>query len=557
MFSLDIMFLSGHNIFMNKIPEKPIKAIDFPAMSRQELESFAMRTSIEKEELAAKVKWYEEQLRRHRREKFGASSEQMHEYYEQISFFNEAEQESYEITPEPAEEDAIPKAKSKKQKGRKADTAKNLPREQIDYVLSPEEMSCPKCGGPLQEMTTTVRTEIKVIPAKVAATDHVRHIYSCRNCDKNGTEGTIIAAPAPKGVFRNSLASPSILADIMHKKYTLALPLYRQEQEFHRLGVFLDRKTLANWVIRAAKLYLLQLYEYMKKDLLTRNIIHSDDTEVEVLKEPGREAQTKSYMWLYRTGSDTDRHIILYEYTQGRASEYPLAFLKGYTGFLQTDGYAGYRKLAEPPDMAGPPRVVLAGCWSHARRKFTDVIKGLPKDASLSGSISEAALGRIGALFGIERDAKGFSPDERCVYRLEKALPLVNEYFAWLKSIQDSCAGSLLKAVNYSLNQEKSLRAYLYNGGLEISNNRSERSIKVFVIGRKNWLFCNTPNGADASAIIYSIAETAKENGANVRGYLEYIFEVFKDADMTALNLADYMPWSPSLPSSCRSAGAG
>jgi transposase len=531
---------------MEKNSEMPVKSINLSAMSRNELEEFAMKKSIENEELSAKIAYYEEQIRRERARRFGRSSEVLHEG--QISFFNEAEQESEALHIEPKDEAA---PNRKKQRGRKKAITRNLPRKRIDHVLSKEEQECPKCGGALCEMKTEIRTEIEWVPAKAVAVDHVRHFYVCRNCDKNGTQGTIIAADAPNGMFRNSLASPSLVSDVCYKKYGLAQPLYRQEQELNRMGLPIDRNTLANWMIKASTTYLEPLYTQMHTDLLTRGIIHSDDTEVEVLREPGREASTKSYMWLYRTGSDTDKPIVLYEYTPGRAATYPITFLGDYCGYLQADGYAGYHKL-EQGEGTGPPGVTICGCWAHARRGFVDVVKGLPSSAIVSGSVTEKALGYIDALFKIERKSKGFSAEARLSLRMEKAAPIMDEFFAWLKTIQNSCVGSLGKAVNYCVNQEKYLRNYLLDGDLEISNNRAERSVKPFVIGRKNWLFCNTPNGAKASAIIYSIIETTKENGLDARAYLEHIFTTFKDTDISALNLCDFMPWSPALPPSCR-----
>jgi transposase len=531
---------------MKKLTEKEVKTIDLAAMSRKELEQFAMKKSIENEELSSKIAYYEEQLRRERIRRFGQSSEMLHEG--QISFFNEAEQESESFHLEPKDE--VNTVAGKKQKGRKKAITKNLPRKQIDHILSAEEQTCPKCGNGLSEMKTEIRTEIEWVPAKAIAVDHVRHFYVCRNCDKNGTEGTIIAAEAPNGMFRNSLASPSLVSDIIYKKYGLAQPLYRQERELKRLGLPLDRKTLSNWMIKAAKTYLEVLYDKMHEDLLTHKIIHSDDTEVEVLREPGRKAASKSYMWLYRTGSGTDRPIVLYEYTQGRGAEFPITFLEGYSGYLQADGYVGYHRL-EREEGAGPPGVIISGCWAHARRGFTDVIKGLSPSAEISGSITEKALGYIGALFKIEKEASEFSAEARFALRMEKAAPIIDEFFAWLKTVQDGCAGSLAKAVNYCVNQERYLRNYLLDGNLESTNNRAERSIKPFVIGRKNWIFCNTPNGAAASAILYSIVETAKENGLDAGMYMEYIFTAFKDADTADLNLEDFMPWSLSLPPSC------
>jgi transposase len=528
------------------------KTVDLSAMSRQELEEYAMRKSTEVESLAMQLKFYEEQLRRSRAEKYGASSEKMRdEGYEQINFFNEAEQESYGIYPEPKEEDVIPKSSGKKQKGHKQSITKHLEREQIDYVLTGDELVCPQCGEELVEMKTEVRTEIEVIPAKMKAVDYVKHFYVCKNCDKNGITGTIIAANTPKGLFRNSLASPSLLADVIYKKYVLSLPLYRQEKEYARTGLKLDRKTLANWVINGSKTYLKPLYDYMHDLLVSGHIAHADETPLEVLHEPGREATTQSYMWLYSTGNDTDKSIVLYDYTPGRGAVFPKAFLRDYSGYLHVDGYSGYRKLirAEDTDSQG---VTLVGCWAHARRKWTDLIKGLPKGASISGTVTETALGYIRTLFRIETEAENFASQERHQYRLQQALPIIDEYFSWLKEIQSSCGGSLEKAVNYSLNQEEYLRNYLLDGNLDISNNRAENSIRPFAIGRRNWLFCNTPNGAEASAIAYSIVETAKQNNVNAFEYLKYIFATFKDLDISGVNFSNFMPWSSSLPESCR-----
>lgn len=528
------------------------KQIDLSAMSRQDLEQFAMKKSIENEELMVKVEWYEEQIRRARAKRFGPSSEVLHEG--QISFFNEIERESEGIVQEPQDGPQEAAPTGKKQKGRKKQVTQKLPRRVVEHVLSEEGQVCPKCGGHLSEMKTEVRTEIEWIPAKAVAVDHVRHFYACRNCDKNGVEGTIIAAPAPNGLFRNSLASPSLVSDIIYNKYALALPLYRQEQELKRKGLLIERKTLSTWPIKAVKLYLKSVYDRMVEDLLTRNIIHSDDTEVEVLHEPGREASAKSYMWLYRTGSDTDKPIVVYEYTQGRSADFPVAFLNGYAGYLQTDGYAGYKRL-EKECGDGPPGVTLVGCWFHARHGFMDVVKGMSGKQSITGSFTEKALGYIDELFKIENEAAGFTAEARQKLRMKKSAPLMDAFFAWLKTIQDGCGGSLAKAVNYCVNQEKYLRACLADGRLELSNNRAERSIKPFVIGRKNWLFCNTPNGADASAILYSIVETAKENKLDARAYIEYILNTFKDADMDSVDLEGFMPWSPFLPDVCRLPG--
>jgi hypothetical protein len=199
-----------------------------------------------------------------------------------------------------------------------------------------------------------------------------------------------------------------------------------------------------------------------------------------------------------------------------------------------------------------PPGIVISVCWAHARRKFTDIIKGLEKNVTIKGTVTEKALAYIGELFKIEEKIKDISPAGRHDYRKEHAQPVVDRYFAWLKSIQAECMGSLGKAVNYSLNHETGLRVYLLDGRLDISNNLAENAIRPFCVGRRNWLFSDTPNGAEASAVCYGLIETAKANGVNAFEYLRYIFSVFKNSDIASLDLEDFMPWSESLPDACR-----
>jgi len=533
--------------------KEPI-TIDLSAMSRTELEEFAVDKSTRLAAVEAELESVKELFRKNRRNMFGGLSER---YISegQASLFNEAEETADPDEDEPEKLDVLPVVKQKKKKGQKKELTAKLPKETIEYKLSDEERLCPKCGGELGEMNTVVRMEIEVIPAKYKAVEHRTKVYSCRNCDKKGTEGTIITAPSPKGLFRNSLASPSLVAEIMFKKYALAQPLYRQAQELLRLGLKLSRGTLANWVINAAFMYLKFVWSYMKAVLIDASVIHADETPLTVLREPGREASQQSYMWMYRTGAHEDKQAILFDYSPGRGSEYPKAFLEGFKGYIHTDGYSAYGVLAQDSG-AGPPGITIAYCWSHARRKFTDVIKGLPATKTIKGTATEKALDYIGAMFNVEKEAKNknMSAEKRLAHRKKYAKPLVDEYFAWLKTIKDQCTGSLLTAVNYSLNQEKGLRVYLTDGRLEISNNFGENAIRPFCVGRRNWLFSDTPAGAEASAICYGIIETAKANGVDAFQYLKHIFTVFKDADIDSLNMEDYMPWSQSLPAACRSA---
>lgn len=331
----------------------------------------------------------------------------------------------------------------------------------------------------------------------------------------------------------------------MNQKYVEGMPLYRQEQQFARLGIELSRQTLANWMLYGANEWLTPLYDRMHHHLLKQDILHADETTLQVLHEPGRAAETDSYMWLYRTGR-LGPPIILYDYQETRGGQHPRKFLTGFKGYLHVDGYGGYNEL---------PDVTLVGCWSHARRKFDEALKALPAANRSAPVAAKEGLEFCNRLFAIERDLKEATPKERYEKRLARSHPVLDAFLAWLhkQSSQVLPKSAFGKAINYCLNQWDKLVAFLQDGRLEIDNNRSERSIKPFVIGRKNWLFSNTPRGARASATIYSIVETAKENGLNPFQYLSYLFEKLPNIDIKDENTLDtFLPWSESLPSICK-----
>ena len=380
--------------------------------------------------------------------------------------------------------------------------------------------------------------------------EHVRYVYSCRNCEKNGITTPIIAAFMPNPVIKNSLASPSMLAHIMTRKYVEAIPLYRQEQQFKRFGINLSRQTLANWVIKGS-LWLEPLYKAMHLALMNKDILHADETVLEVLREPGREALAQSYMWLYRTGRQ-DKSIVLYDYTQGHSGDYAKAFLKDFNGYLHTDGYAGYHKLSEKDNQQ---KITLVGCWAHARRKYDEALKALGTKESPAALTIREGLNYCNQLFKIEEQIRDLSSEDRMKHRLEKSKPLLLEYFTWIEKMEPMILpkSKLEDAIGYSLRQRKYLEGFLLDGRLEISNNRAKRSIKPFVIGRKNWLFSNTPKGAKASAVIYSLIETAKENDLNPFPYLEYLFEQLPNVDVHSPEvLQSLLPWAENLPENCR-----
>lgn len=491
-------------------------------------------------ELTAKVQWFEEQFRLNRHRQFGASSEQTNPQQQQL--FNEIEAEA-KAAPEPTFEKIT--YQRRKPVGKREEQLKDLPVEIIEYRLPTEEQTCTCCGNPLHEMSTEVRQELKYIPAQMKVVKHVRYVYGCRHCERNAIGTPIVTASMPAPVLPRSLVSPSLLAHVMVQKYCDGLPLYRQEQQWARLGIEISRQTMANWMIQAFERHLQTVYDRMHEYLLQRDILCADETTLQVLHEPERAAQSTSYLWLYRTGRDGPA-IILYDYQTTRASKHPTRFLKGFKGWLQVDGYAGYNDL---------PNIKPVCCWAHARRKFTDALKALPEAQREKTVAAKEGLHFCNQLYAIERNLKEVSAEERYQARLAQSGPVLEAFLAWLKmktpwATPKSPVG---KAIQYCRNYWDKLTAFLQDGRLEIDNNRSERSIKPFVIGRKNWLFANTQRGAVASATIYSIIETAKENALNPFTYLTYLFEQLPNADVNDSNVLDkLLPWSSALPDVCR-----
>jgi len=491
--------------------------------------------------LTAENQWLKEQFRLSQHRQFGASSEKT-PAEQQALVFNEAEAEAAPTAPEPTVETIT--YKRRKTKGQREAQLKGLKTVTEEHRLPEAEQICQCCGGQLHEITgmEEMRQELQVVPAQVTLVKHVRVKYGCRQCERNAISAPIVTAPMAAPAFPNSLASPSAVAYIMSQKFVEGLPLYRQEQSLARLGVTLSRQTLANWMLKGAE-WLEPLYDRMHEILLTRDILHADETTLQVLKEPGRAAETKSFMWLYRTGRDGPP-IVLFEYQPTRAREHPRAFLDGFAGFLHADACQAYEQL---------PGVIIVGCWSHARRGFADALAALPPSARATEKLTAAEEGLrfCNKLFEIERQLHDVTPAERLAGRHEQSRPVLNAFQPWLenqaaKALPKSAHG---QAVGYCRNQWKKLNTFLLDGRLEIDNNRSERSIKPFVIGRKNWLFANTPAGAKSSAIIYSLVETAKENGLSPYAYLTYLFEQLPDCKTSKLDRL--LPWSDTLPDNC------
>ena len=500
-------------------------------------------SSLEQEnlELKAKTVYYEEQFKLMQQKKYGTKSEKASQ--DQISIFEDMLNEAESQSNLKADEPNLEKITYTRAKRTKDSVIANLPIEEIHHVLAKEKLICKKCSHPLHDMGTSLRDEIEIIPAKVIVKRHITHKYSCRNCENTGTSVDIIQPDTPKPLIKGSMATPSAVSHIMTQKYMNAVPLYRQEKYLKSLGVNLSRQTMSNWIIKTSE-YLLPVYERLKEILLNQDIIHADETPVQVIKEKDRKAKQKSYMWLYKSNSSGNQ-IVLYDYQTSRSYEHPKRFLSGYHGYLLTDGYAAYGKLKN---------ITQVGCLAHVRRKFKDALDVLPKEYHKE-SMSGIGLAYCNKLYNIEKNIKELPLEERNTKRLDISMPIFEEFQKWvsdqiLNSLPKSAYG---KAITYANNQLPKVKNYLLDPRLDIDNNSAERSIKPFVIGRKNWLFSNTAKGAKASALIYSIVETAKANNLKVHEYLQFLFTALKDMDSyTKDNLDKIMPWSNELPDRCR-----
>lgn len=381
---------------------------------------------------------------------------------------------------------------------------KSLPCEQIELKLPESQLLC-SCGGNLEHIGDEISEELHYRSASYIRREYIRHKYACKCCAEN-----IVRAPAAFRPLSKTLASSGMLADVLVKKYCDHLPLYRQSQILQRQEIDISRSTLSNWVIRSAD-KLLPLHEVLREELLRSDYICSDETTLNVLEND----KSKNYMWVHLSGLRTER-IVIYDYNESRSSSVASNFLSGFSGYHQSDGYAGYNELHSRDEVTG------IGCWAHARRKFVDITSVV----KIRGFAHEA-LDMINKLYSIEKRLQGLTSEEIKLRRQERSRPILAELYEKLKYYEDKVppSGYLAGAIGYCLNQWEKLNVYLEDGRLRIDNNDAERIIKPFVIGRKNWLFSSTEGGAKASSIIYSIAETCKANKVNVFDYFKYILE--------------------------------
>ena len=477
-----------------------------------------------------------------RKKLFGSSSEKrVIDFPGQLNLFNEAELEQDPSIAETEELAAIlPEETPKKRKTRATDAErfKGIPVIKKYIDIPEEDKTCPVCSTPLFKIGEEfVRRELVFIPAKLKVVEIYSFNYSCPECSKRDIP-VIKKGKDGKPHMLYGMASAGTVAWVMYQKFCNSLPYCRQEKDWKQYGAAITRATMANWVIRNSEAFFRPMYEYFHRKLLERNFLMTDETPLQVLHEEGRRAQTKSYMWLFRSGEDGGIPIILYKYSPTRAGDNAVEFLQEFNGYLMCDGYSGYNKVSNAKRTA---------CWAHIRRYLTDAI---PKGKQLDYTQpSVQGMMYINQLFHLEDviKAEHSSFDAIKKARLEKEKPIVEGFLSWLDK-QNPVRGSRMdKAVTYIQNRRDYLMTYLEDGRCSFSNNLSENAIRPFTVGRKNWLFCDTPHGAQASAIVYTMVEMAKANGVNVYHYLTYLLEKLPDDSMSDNELDQLAPWNEKV----------
>lgn len=501
-----------------------------------------------------------EQVRLANQQRFGRHTEKLEDIAGQLSFFNEAEANYSEDATEPSIEETVAAAakpaRKPKQKGQREEDLKDFPQEEIEHDISMQELNDSFGEGNWKSMPDEVFWQLRFEPAKWIAEKHIIKVYV-------GTDGLhqdeFLRGDHPKTLFKGSIATPSLEAAIINSKYVNSNPLDRIAREFQANGLNISKQTMSNWTVWTAERYLLPVYNFMKTRQLEAHVNQCDETPVEVIHD-GRPAGSKSYMWVHITGELSNvPKIVVYEYQKTRHSDHPKEYYKDYNGILMTDGLGQYHKIAKEMD-----GLENANCFSHARRHYANAIKAMGKSnpETVKSSIAYKALVRIGAIYDLEGSLKELSSEERLKERQSSIKPLVEEYFAWIKEILADTTvvpkGETAKGINYSINQEEYLKVFLTDGEVPIDNSATERALRGFTIGRKNWMTINTVRGAQASAIIYSITETARANQLNVYYYIRYLLTelpklIDEDGNIEQSLLELIMPWSKTLPADCYS----
>ena len=499
--------------------EKDIeKLVEDYQKAKNEISELNTEISILKEEMAVmqnQLDWFKRQM-------FGRKTEQTSvilEGGEQLSMFPKDENEKPQCSSKNEETITIPEHKRKKKRTFE-EAMGELPAEEIVYEL--KEKVCDKCGAEMVEIGVEKRDELVFTPAKFHVRRHIVKVYKCTKCGSDPEKDAELddiepchfrKADCPKAMIPGSYCSPELLAHIIYEKYGKAVPLHRQEKDFASKRIPLLKATMSNWVMTGAEQWCLPIVRRMIEILRLSEVIHADETVIQVLREEGRKASSESRMWVYCNGKINDKSIVIFDYKQTRKGANAQEFLKGWHGYLVRDDFSGYHILKD---------VKHCACWAHMRRNFVEVI---PSDKKLhKTSVAVQAVERIDKIYHEDSLLKNCTSENRYEERLKKIKPLIDEFFSWIEKLPVSGKSKLAGAISYALNEKEYLYTFLENGNIPLDNNRAENAIRPFAVGRKNWLFSNTPGGADCSAALYSIVSTAQANGLDAEKYLTELF---------------------------------
>ena len=506
--------------------------------------------------ISSQLNFLTEQIALMNQRSFGRKTEQAEQLGDAhqmtvFEVFNEPEILS-DNSPEPEITEIVVSTHTRKKKSKREDNLKGLPARIFEHKLSEEELA-EKFPNGYKELPVETYKRLSIIPQTFLVDEHHIHVYASKD-----NSGTIVRAERPADVFRNSIATPSLVAAVAVGKYSNHLPLERQSKCYKENGAILEPNTLANWMIRASEDHFSLIYDELHKYLYDSRVIHADETPFKVIMKDHPEDGNTSYMWVYRNGAcDSKYPVVIYDYQSTRNSNHPDEFLKDYSGYLVTDGYQVYHTLDKKRK-----NLKVAGCWVHAKRKFAEIVKAVGTDGAKS-AVAVKATKKISELFHMDSQWDNLSKKEREQHRNDELRPKVEEFFAWAKAVLPTLPkeSATYKGLNYCINQESYLTVFLSNGNIPMDNNRAEQAIRPFTLGRKNWVNMYSPKGAQASAIIYSLVETAKANNLRIYDYFEHLIsEISKhryeeqkhknsDEKYKPDNsyLQDLLPWSKDI----------
>ncbi|MBO5348167.1 MAG: IS66 family transposase [Lachnospiraceae bacterium] len=485
-----------------------------------------------------------------RKKLFGPSTECTKQTDGQLSLFETSQELAKELADGQKKITFKPHTRVARQPGVREEMLAGLPKEIEEYVF-PAEETCSVCGGDLKIIgKRLIRTEVEFEPAKLKVKQIVQQIAKCTVCgtdkgDNPNCHFQKAAVPVPP--LAHSISTPSLVAQVMYQKFALGLPLARQEKDWFRLGLVLPRNDMANWVIRCSEEWLTPVYDRIHKKLMECQVLHMDETRIQCNKEEGKKASSDSFMWVIRSAACEAVRATFFHYSRTRNGDIAMKLLERFQGYLVTDAYAAYEKVEN---------ISRSLCWSHCRRYFIESIPLDSRGKEISGSKGAEGREYINLLFQVEEEIKSLSPEEKKQKRQDASRPILDAFWSWVEatSALHTTNEMLTKALTYATNQKEYLETFMEDGRLPISNNLCEANIKPFATARRAWLFADTPKGAKANAVLYTLVESARLNDLDVFAYLKHLLtEMPNNCHPEHPEIIDnYLPWSATLPQECR-----